>query len=680
MAVIATLDVIVASKVAPFIAGLKKAGDTASNWGKQVTQAITATAEKTASIMSGIFSRSTGLISSMFSSVNGTYGKVISSIFQSMEALVAGVANALMEIGKGIIDIGKHIWEGIKGVFGGITKVFSSIFTGVSTLIGAIGGPIGLIVSGAITTMLSGIVSGISDAIGAVLKTVFKVAGSVLSTIANTVGILGKAIVEAIMPIAGAIGAVISSLYSMGKAAQETIIDTYKMGHKLDITTQQTTAMAVAAKKAGYDFDTMGHVLLKMSANLYEAQIHGGEVANIMNILKVNLRDLNKLNAYQQFELLSESLNKLGNQGQKLGFAEKIFGRGGLEILPWIEVGKQGLDEIMKKNEELGYSVDVVTARQILNVKKLQQEIGRAWEGIGNTIAGVMAPIEQQVLTWWNDIVRQISSILKTYTKEITQFLQLVWDAIKWSIDKFLEWAGTLEVGFKGIFQFLGFNTEAWKTWQDGVKDVLAHILYFFSNLYDNISTYLDNLMNKIIKFAVSMADAYDKIFGPKDYTFLEQMKPEFGYPLRKALTELGFDWAGGDKKPGVSFDDWQKRNGSIFGNGSGGILGDISNLINNSRNMFSNLGTIIYQEVIKGMYKGGSINTTPVPIASPAIKWGTAEAGAEVAKFHNWSQNELDKNKIPEAQLANLQKISVILTDILKRFREGVFLSPSKM
>jgi hypothetical protein len=173
----------------------------------------------------------------------------------------------------------------------------------------------------------------------------------------------------------------------------EAIDSADKMAGALGITTEAFMSLGAAAKKeAGVEGEQFAGVLLKMSKSLGEASIKGGEVEDSLGRMGLKLRDVTALPVDKQFTTIAEAISKLGTPMEKVSSATAIFGKEGGALLPLLNQGAAGIEEMRRKALDYGTAVRQIDAGSISAMNDQLEEVGMQWTGIKNTIAISLAP------------------------------------------------------------------------------------------------------------------------------------------------------------------------------------------------------------------------------------------------------------------------------------------------
>src|ERR1041385_3248549 len=204
------------------------------------------------------------------------------------------------------------------------------------------------------------------------------------------------------------LGNLISTTAEAGRQLNNLAIKTGPSGETL-------SAFKFAAQAKGF---------VKFEKGLSEFQRGGGEAGSAMSLLGEAFLNAARGGAglSDLLPLMADGFQKLTNAEDRAWVAQKLFGKGGAELLPILVKGRGGLGDLMREAKELDLTWTKLEAD---SGEKFTQTLGRfkgALEGIVKT--GIMSILP--ALTEWME--RLIGSIVKN-KGEVLEFFAGMLDA-----------------------------------------------------------------------------------------------------------------------------------------------------------------------------------------------------------------------------------------------------------
>jgi len=151
-------------------------------------------------------------------------------------------------------------------------------------------------------------------------------------------------------------GIVALGLTEFVKGLIETGTESVRMSKRLGIGVGELEQWGFIANQSGVDTESLNTGLRFLSKNLFEANSAGGEAAATFRTLGVATKDAQG-HSRKTTDVLTDlagSFEGIDDPAKKVNLAMKIFGRSGIEMVPILNKGKAGIEELRQKFEKLG--------------------------------------------------------------------------------------------------------------------------------------------------------------------------------------------------------------------------------------------------------------------------------------------------------------------------------------
>lgn len=201
---------------------------------------------------------------------------------------------------------------------------------------------------------------------------------------------LNKSLDELIKRAAGVV-----SITALGEAAHRAFDDVAELAdtaERLGLSVEKLQEYRYAAVQAGEAQGTMDEALFHFTEQLGQAQSGTGRFLITLKDYNISLKDGagNNRNAETVLRSYLDAIKNASTQQERLALATKAFGDdAGRELLPILEKGSAGFDDMGKKAQESGRIID---ERYVTAVKNLNQEIknlaDEGWTHFKSLIAG----------------------------------------------------------------------------------------------------------------------------------------------------------------------------------------------------------------------------------------------------------------------------------------------------
>lgn len=131
----------------------------------------------------------------------------------------------------------------------------------------------------------------------------------------------------------------------------------HKMSARTGVSASALSELGHAAELSGASIDQLGSGLFRMRRRVANAASATGPAVRALKELGINAKDLNKMKPEDQFTLLADKLSKMDDQSRAAQLGFEIFGDGAKALLPLIQSGAVGIEEMRQRARELGVTM-----------------------------------------------------------------------------------------------------------------------------------------------------------------------------------------------------------------------------------------------------------------------------------------------------------------------------------
>lgn len=170
---------------------------------------------------------------------------------------------------------------------------------------------------------------------------------------------------------------------SMSKAAQ-----------KVGTTTEMLSGLKYAADMSDVSFESLQKSLGKLSSAAYTAATTGGEAAGAFKTLGINVKgtDGHLKDSGTLLEELAGKFAAMPDSAEKSAMAIKLFGKSGMEMIPLLNSGSEGLSQMREEAAKLGIIIGSDTAKSAEEFNDNLTRITKRTEGLSNQIMTDLMP------------------------------------------------------------------------------------------------------------------------------------------------------------------------------------------------------------------------------------------------------------------------------------------------
>jgi TP901 family phage tail tape measure protein len=224
------------------------------------------------------------------------------------------------------------------------------------------------------------------------------------ATIGATVGtVLGNALTSAFRSLSESVKQAIESADRMGELAE-----------MIGVSTERLSALRLAADLNGVSLESLTTVLTKLGKSMAEAVSEpAGTAARTLAAMGISATD-----ASGQLRPIHDVLMDVADRFQryedgagKAALAMNLFGRAGAQMIPILNMGRDGLAQMGEEARRLGMVVDTETSKKAASFNDTLTKLNRTWDGFIIQVSARLLPTLQQVADWFTKLTADSNSM-----------------------------------------------------------------------------------------------------------------------------------------------------------------------------------------------------------------------------------------------------------------------------
>jgi len=205
----------------------------------------------------------------------------------------------------------------------------------------------------------------------------------------------GKAVSGATKILSGlaTVGAV-TALAGMAKSAIDSADEIGKMSQKVGLSVKELSALKYAGSLADVSIEQLGVGMKQLSKNLVEAEAGSKAQVAAFKALGIETRNTDgTLKTNNQVILeVADAFAGMEDANVKTTMAMKIFGKSGADLIPLLNAGSDGIEEMRKEAERLGLVLDEKTTKAAEEFNDNLTRLESKSKGLAMTLAEVLLP------------------------------------------------------------------------------------------------------------------------------------------------------------------------------------------------------------------------------------------------------------------------------------------------
>lgn len=212
----------------------------------------------------------------------------------------------------------------------------------------------------------------------------------------------------------------------------EQISSTADFADKLGMSTQELSALHHAATLGGMSTGNLNLALQRMTRRLNEvARTGGGTAAKALETLGLNAEKLATMSRVDVLKEISDALETLPTQGDKIRAAFALFDSGGVDMVNVLKGGRQELEGLLREAEDLGLTFDNIGAERVNQANDAIDRLKAAFTGTFRQIAIGIAPLVETVATRLIPMVQKFGEELVFWIRAAIEDWDTFWQVLQ---------------------------------------------------------------------------------------------------------------------------------------------------------------------------------------------------------------------------------------------------------
>lgn len=265
-----------------------------------------------------------------------------------------------------------------------------------------------------------------------------------LDSIRNNLGRLGDETRRVQGLLAGlGVSLTLGAFAALVKGAIDSADELNKLSQKIGISVEALSTLQFAAQLSDVGLDTLKTGLKGLSANLTEARAGLGEGAALFQALGVSVEDTaGNLKSSDTILLeIADRFASFEDGATKTALAVKLFGKSGMDMIPFLNQGSSGIRALVQEAERLGLKLSTETAQAAEAFNDNLTALKASTSGLGITLATeLLAPL------------RVVTDAIREGQRDATGFAAILGGALKTSLEAIL----VLGVNVAYVFKSMG--------------------------------------------------------------------------------------------------------------------------------------------------------------------------------------------------------------------------------
>jgi len=219
---------------------------------------------------------------------------------------------------------------------------------------------------------------------------------------------------------AGAIVAFTKMANTAGEYAEQLAMINKQTG----LAVEDASRLGYAARQELGSIEQLTTGLTRLSRNALDASQGIGEARRAFDMLDISVvnADGSLRGADQLIYEIADKISVLGSESEKTGLVMQLLGRSGAELLPFLDLGSEGIKELGDEAERLGKVMSEKNVKDFRRYRDTVDAVTAGLEGLKMKIANDVLPNLQWLIDKAKDAVEWFNALPEPIRKTVTQF------------------------------------------------------------------------------------------------------------------------------------------------------------------------------------------------------------------------------------------------------------------
>ena len=329
---------------------------------------------------------------------------------------------------------------------------------------------------------------------------------------------------KGVASFAGKVGAAATvaagAIFAMAKFTANAGDEALATSQKLGLTVENLSRLQFAAKLSNIDTGNFNVALRFLSKNLDDVAKGTGATNEVFKKYGISAKDATgKLLPTEQVLLkISERFAQLPDGAAKTAAAMDIFGRSGADMIPLLNEGAAGIQKLMNRSDELGYTMSTELAKAGDEFNDSLDETIFALTGLRNVVGAKLLPVIKPLIENLTKFLVKNREIINTNLTQFFETLSMVVKATWFVFERLFNLVNGLVNVVGGLNNALMIAAGIFLAMNAGAALTVAGIALLLA-IFEDIWTYFtddnaDTIFGSMIEAVKGAYNELDKFFG----------------------------------------------------------------------------------------------------------------------------------------------------------------------
>lgn len=196
-----------------------------------------------------------------------------------------------------------------------------------------------------------------------------------------------------------------------------------QMSRRLGVARNELEMLKYVAEQSGLSFESVAEAMKNYSNTLGAANLGDeGAKEKLFNV-GIDSQVFDGKDMAEQFDMLADHIAAIEDPTERARVAMELFGESGFQLLPMLEKGSKGLEDLKLEAIKSGSIMGEDTTNNALKLREAVAELQNAVTRLKNNALSLLVPILTKVIGFFEPIINGITAIIRDYPGLCTAIL-----------------------------------------------------------------------------------------------------------------------------------------------------------------------------------------------------------------------------------------------------------------
>lgn len=199
-----------------------------------------------------------------------------------------------------------------------------------------------------------------------------------------------------------------------------------KTSIRIGASTQALSEYSLVARRTGVQFETLTNSWQRQTRAIAEAVQGQGAAREALDELGLSARDLAALRPEDQFERISQAMQGVSDQGDRVRLAMRLWGNAGTELLQIVDAGTESIAGMREEARRFGLSMSRDQAAALASLGDAAGDTRAILEGMALQLVSALAPAVTALVTAANELLLKLRQVIQV----VIDWVQWIWNVL----------------------------------------------------------------------------------------------------------------------------------------------------------------------------------------------------------------------------------------------------------